>query len=113
MADKYRIIFQKLLEYIQKTLGYCEGKTFDEFMVSSMLAEACVFNLSQMGELVRLYVQELRELHPGIPWHSMYNLRNRIVHDYEGVDFYMIWDIIQQDLPLLQEKLKGEMDVKP
>jgi len=51
-------------------------------------------------------------MHPGIPWHSMYNLRNRIVHDYEGIDFYMIWDIIQQDLPVLQEKLKGEMDVK-
>jgi len=111
MADKYRIIFQKLLGYISKTLGYCEGKTFEGFVADSMLVEACVFNLSQMGELVRLYVKELREMHPGIPWHSMYNLRNRIVHDYEGIDFYMIWDIIRQDLPALQEKLKGEMDV--
>ena len=74
-----------------------------------MLVEACVFNLSQMGELVRLYVQELRELHPSIPWHSMYNLRNRIVHDYEGIDFYMIWDIIRLDLPSLQEKLDSEI----
>jgi len=97
----------KLLGYIGKILGYCEGKTFDEFILDSMLVEACVFNLSQMGELVRLYVKELRELYPGIPWHSMYNLRNRIVHDYEGIDCYMIWDIVRQDLPELQKKLEG------
>jgi len=109
MADKYRIIFQKLLGYLQKTLGYCEGKAFEDFIADSRTVEACVFNLSQMGELVRLYVQELRELHPGIPWHSMYNLRNRIVHDYDGIDFYMIWDIIQQDLPDLQKKLENEL----
>ena len=109
MADKYKLIFQKLLGYIAKTLRYCEGKTFEEFTADSMLAEACIFNLSQMGELVRLYVKELRELHPGIPWHSMYNLRNRIVHDYEGIDFYMIWDIIEQDLPALQKKLSDEL----
>jgi uncharacterized protein with HEPN domain len=100
------------LGYIEKTIGYCEGLTFDGFMADSKTVEACVFNLSQMGELVRLYVEELREMHPGVPWHSMYNLRNRIVHDYEGIDFFMIWDIIRQDLPALQEKLKGEMDVK-
>ena len=109
MADKYKIIFSKLLGYIAKTLGYCEGKSFDEFISDSMLVEACVFNLSQMGELVRLYVKEFREQHPSVPWHSMYNLRNRIVHDYDGIDFYMIWDIIQQDLPELQTKLEGEM----
>ena len=36
-------------------------------------------------------------------------LRNRIVHDYDGIDFYMIWDIIRQDLPVLKEKLENEM----
>jgi len=109
MAEKYEIIFRKLLGYINKTLDYCNGKTFEEFIADSMLVEACVFNLSQMGELVRLYVKELRESHPSIPWHSMYNLRNRIVHDYDGIDFYMIWDIIVQDLPALKEKLEGEL----
>jgi len=108
MADKYKIIFRKLLGYIGKTLGYSEGMTYDEFIADARTVEACVFNLSQMGELVRLYVEELRELHPGIPWHSMYNLRNRIVHDYQGIDFYMIWDIIRQDLPVLLEKLENE-----
>ncbi|MCL2446815.1 MAG: DUF86 domain-containing protein [Oscillospiraceae bacterium] len=105
MADKYEIIFRKLIGYIDKTLGYCSGATFESFIANDMLVEACVFNLSQMGELVRLYVKELRDSYPSIPWHSMYNLRNRIVHDYDGIDLYMIWDIIQIDLPQLKEKL--------
>jgi len=61
-----------------------------------------------MGDLVRPYLAELRDLHPDIPWHSMYNLRNRIMHD-EGIDHFMMWDIIQQDLPVLIKKLTVEL----
>jgi len=109
LPDKYQIIFRKLLDHINRAMGYCADKTYEDFAADSRTVEACAYNLSQMGELVRLYVEELRGMHPGIPWHSMYHLRNRIMHDYEGIDFFMIWDIIQQDLPTLREKLEGEI----
>ena len=43
---------------------------------------------------------------PEIPWREMYGLRNRIVHDYEGVNLKLVWEIIQGDLPELEEALK-------
>ena len=45
------VIVRKLLDYTEKILAYCRGCDYDSFCANSLLAEACVFNLSQMGEL--------------------------------------------------------------
>ena len=71
-----------------------------------MLVEACVFNLSQMGELVKNVDDEYKKEQLGIPWYQLYGLRNRIVHDYEGVNLKLVWQIIRDDLPSLQLKLE-------
>ncbi len=55
-------------------------------MADTKLAEACVFNLSQRGELCKVVEDDFAAAHPEIPWREMYGLRNRIVHDYEGVN---------------------------
>ena len=61
--------------YVSKVLGYCEGYDYDGFVADSKLVEACVFNL------------------------------NRIVHDYEGVNLRLVWEIISEDLPEVQRIL--------
>ena len=71
-----------------------------------MLAEACVFNLSQIGELVRHLDRDFIEQHSDIPWAQMRGLRNRIIHDYEGVNLMLVWEIIKYDIPTLIVKLK-------
>lgn len=68
--------------------------------------EACVFNLSQMGELCRIVDAAFAEGHPEIPWREMNGLRNRIVHDYEGVNLRLVWEIISGDIPDLRNILK-------
>ena len=72
------VIVRKLIVYADKILGYCDGVSYDGFCGDSKLVDACVFNLS---------------------------LRNRIVHDYEGVNLQLIWEIIHDDLPGLREEL--------
>ena len=47
------IIVHKLIGYAKKTVDYCSGKNYESFKEDTMLVEACVFNLSQIGELVR------------------------------------------------------------
>ena len=75
------------------------------FPTDEKLVEACVFNLSQMGELANRVEDAFADAHPEIPWRYIYGLRNRIVHDYEGVNLVLIWQIIRDDLPELVEKL--------
>lgn len=100
------VIVQKLQGYTEKILAYCEGMTYEEFCRDTKLVEACVFNLSQMGELANRIDADYAESHPAIPWRLLYGLRNRIVHDYEGVNLRLIWEIIRDDLP----ELKAELD---
>ena len=103
---KNEIIVQKLMSYTEKIIGYCNGVSYEQFSADSKLAEACVFNLSQMGELANRLDHAFAAAHPEIPWQYLYGLRNRIVHDYEGVNLMLIWQIIQEDLPVLLEQLR-------
>ena len=103
---KNEAIIQKMIAYIEKIFGYCEKQTYESFEKNSLLVEACVFNLSQLGELVTKLDTDFVEKHSEIPWRQMRGLRNRIVHDYEGVNLVLVWEIITNDLPDLLEQLR-------
>ncbi len=103
---KNKIIVEKILKYISKLLDYTKDIEYDAFINNSILVEACVFNLSQIGELANKIDKEFEEKNSSIPWRVLYGLRNKIVHDYEGVNLVLIWDIVKEDLPELNEQLK-------
>ena len=95
-----------MVGYTAKILAYCHGRSYADFSRDTVLVEACVFNLKPAG---RALPPGRRRLHRGPPpdsWHAIYGLRNRIVHDYEGVNLTLVWEIIQEDLPTLQTQLQ-------
>ena len=100
------IIIHKMYHYVGKSTTYCEGYTYDTFIMDMKLVEACVFNLSQLGELCRIVDGSFAQEHREIPWREMYGLRNRIVHDYEGVNLRLVWEIISSDIPELRAALE-------
>ncbi len=89
-------------------MKYCaDCNELDDFEGNSMLSEACVFNLMQIGELAKTSLSsEAKTEIVSIPWKQIYGMRNRIVHGYDGVDMSIVWDTIKNDLPLLREELK-------
>ncbi len=95
----------KIVRHADKILNYCKGADYERFSADSMLAEACVFNLGQIGELANQLDDNFTRSHPEIPWRSLYGLRNRIVHDYDGVNMNLIWTIITEDLKPLRDNL--------
>lgn len=103
---KNKIIVGKIIKYISKVLEYTKDTTYDVFINNSILVEACVFNLSQIGELAHKIDENFEKNHSSIPWRVMYGLRNKIVHDYEGVNLVLIWDIVKEDLPELNSQLE-------
>ncbi len=102
-----KVIIQKMLRYANKLSSYCQDVSYDDFCHNDMLVEACVFNLSQIGELVNKLDANFKQEHPQIPWPHIYGLRNRIIHDYEGVNLKLIWEILSDDIPELREHLKS------
>lgn len=102
---KEKKIIQKIVKYIDCILKYTDQITYDDFKENSMMVEACVFNLSQIGELANKLENEYVREYPDIPWYKMKGLRNRIVHDYEGINLKLIWEIIESDLEKLKKQL--------
>lgn len=71
-----------------------------------MLQEACIFNVLQVGELAARAIEYGFHLeHPDIMWHQMRGMRNRIVHDYEGIRLEIVWETINVDFPELLKLL--------
>ena len=97
----------KMIKLINKIEMYCLGKSYEEFVNNEMLIEACVFNLSQLGETSHKIGNETVGLHPEIVWNELYGLRNRLVHDYEGTNPKLVWEIISEDLGPLKLQLEN------
>lgn len=63
--------------------------------------------LMQIGELAKVSVtDEFKATVRTIPWKQLYGMRNRIVHGYSGVNMNIVWDTIQEDLPLLKAEIE-------
>ncbi len=72
-----------------------------------MLQEACIFNVLQIGELSKIGLSSaFTSQYPQIPWKQMYGMRNRLVHDYEGIRLKIIWSTISEDFPMLRDQLQ-------
>lgn len=64
---KNKIAIEKMLRYAEKTMNYCDGYTYERFAANDMLVEACVFNISQIGELCRHIDEAFMKNHPEVP----------------------------------------------
>ena len=105
MKNKEYMSVKKMIEYIDKALRYTKNCSFQDFSQNEEKVDATVFAISQIGELVKKITKETMEEYSNIEWIIIKNLRNKIVHEYEGIKLNFIWDIITNDLPKLKEDL--------
>lgn len=112
MKNKEYQSLQKMIEYINKALSYTKGYTFEKFCNDEKTVDATVFIISQVGELVKNISKETMEKYSNIEWIIIKNLRNRIIHDYEGINLYLIWDILKEDLIELKENLQNIIETE-
>ena len=81
---------------IPKTIFIGIGKTKD----------AVVRNLEIIGEASNQITKEFKIAHTDIEWRETADLRNKIIHDYSGVDYVLIWEIIKLDIPGFKQKIQ-------
>ena len=107
MKNKDRIIIQKVIGYINDIKSYTVELDSKSFLDDKKTITACAFSVSQIGELVKEISPEMIHQYSSIPWNSIKGMRNRIVHDYENVDFTVLWGTIRQSLPELKKQLEN------
>ena len=98
---KEKVFLEKIKDYAVQAIQFKDDMTFEEFSNDLKTISACVFSLSQIGELVSRLDVKFVEANSQIPWRKIQGMRNRIVHDYEGIQLNIVWDVLEDFLPEL------------
>ncbi|MBV6419809.1 MAG: hypothetical protein DAHOPDDO_01034 [Ignavibacteriaceae bacterium] len=94
-------LIQDILESINRINTYTENISFQEFANDYKSQDAVVRNLEILGEAVKLLSTETKEKYAQIPWKDISGTRDRLIHEYFGVNIDIVWDIIKNELSQL------------
>ena len=103
--NRNEIIIKKMIKYAQDSTKYLSNMSYEDFISDERTLVFSIFNLSQLGELVANIDKALRNKYSNIPWNDIKGIRNRVVHDYDGVQYRIIWNILTKNIQPLIEKL--------
>ncbi len=96
---------EHILDAITKVEQYtADGR--DAFMADDKTQDAVVRNLEIIGEATKRLSDDLRNLHPDIPWKQAAGLRDVLSHDYMSIDLTIVWNVIDSRLPALREAVR-------
>jgi len=97
---------EHMVKAIESVIAAAQGLTRDQLMFDDQVTKAILFDLIVLGEAANNISREYAERHPEIPWADIAGLRHKLVHDYSGVDYKIVWEVIVSKLPPLLPKLK-------
>lgn len=103
---EYRDYIEDIYNDMMRVGEFIKGLTFDDFMLDVRTQYAVCKALENMGEASKRIPESIRKKFPQIPFKQMAGLRDVVTHDYDGISHDMIWQVITQDLPPLEEQLK-------
>lgn len=80
--------------------------TFETFRSDEIRKRAVVRSLEILGEAAKKLLSALTDLHPEVDWRAMTRMRDRLIHDYFGVDYEIVWDVATRKVPELRTVLR-------
>jgi len=96
-----------MLDMARKAHDRVKGLDKSQFDADEVLRLASAHIVQIIGEAAARVSDDTRRAYPEIAWRQIVGMRNRIVHDYMGVDFDVVWEVVAHDLPELIRSLSG------
>ena len=101
-----KLLVEDIIESGEKIFIYTAGLSFEQFKTDSKTVDAVIRNFEIKGEAANRLPEEFKDKYSDIDWYRIRGFRNRIVHDYFGIDYNIVWQIKESSLQEIIEKLK-------
>jgi len=110
MKREYEDYLRDMLENAEKALSFVQGMDYEGFCTDEKAVYAVIRALEIIGEAARQIPENIRQANPEIQWREIAAMRNKLTHEYFGVNTRVIWRTVYEDLPvmipLLEKMLK-------
>ncbi|MHB1340405.1 MAG: HepT-like ribonuclease domain-containing protein [Coriobacteriia bacterium] len=103
MSRDLRVYLADIADRCDRISRYVAGMDEAVWATDELTQDAVVRNLEVIGEAVKRLPMAVREANPTVPWQDIAGLRDILIHEYEGVDFAIVWDVAVNEVPLLGE----------
>jgi uncharacterized protein with HEPN domain len=113
MKSEWRDYLIDILESALEVEVFIAGMSYDDFFRDKKTINAVIRSLEVMGEAAKRVPEEIRAKYPEIPWKRMAGMRDKLIHEYAGVDMETVWDVATEELPAIKpmlERLKENLD---
>ncbi len=106
MSFEPREYLRHILAEADYLVTHSRDLTPETFRSDETLCRAFVRSLEIIGEAAKKVPPELRQHYPSIEWRAMAGLRDRLIHDYFGVDYDLVWDVVRNKIPDLKRAIE-------
>lgn len=103
----YRDYIQDILDCINDVEGFIEGMNFEQFVKDKKTTNAVVRSIEVIGEASKKIPKTLKGKHPDIPWKKMAGMRNKLIHEYFGIDMEILWKTAKEEIPVLKSSIEN------
>jgi uncharacterized protein with HEPN domain len=107
MAHDEMLYLRHMLDAIDIVEEYLRGVNEDKFKNTRLIQDGVIRQIEIIGEAARHISKDIRKSYPEIPWQDVAGMRDKLIHDYFGVDIEKVWDTACDDLPILRKQVVG------
>ena len=108
--DRDLVFLKHIFDETGFLLSTCKGKSIEELKEDGILQRAVQRSLEIIGEAVKNLSRDFKEEHLEIEWKKIAGLRDKLIHHYFGVDWDIVWDILQNKIPELHNQIETILD---
>lgn len=106
MSRSWLEYLRHILDEAEYLVTHSQGLSYERFIRDETLKRAFVKSIEVIGEATKQVPEAARQKYPHIEWRAMAGMRDKLIHEYFGVDYDIVWDVVTSKIPRLRREIE-------